>query len=494
LHQFCTGRHTPAPHFKDHSMTDDQSGSLPKLSAHIESFLTALDGLTAGLSSFAAAAQAKLSPAKLGELSGSDKSDPSQVAKPQEASNSGNVLAGMDNLVTGMKAATSGLQAGFSALTGSVSGVLSGVAGMAKGLDMVVPGLGELTGVVAGAVQAIVDIPQKVMPFVEALSPALLITFNQAMRDLNATIGTAFAGMFDQLAGTMNMVAGQLLPIMEMIRPVVEKATDVIGGILVTVVKAAADMFTQFLPVINTLQDAFAAVAGLVGPAIELAFAPLKILFSILEPVIKVVVGVFQGLVAVVKLIDHALRPVYAAFDVLSTIASALVDVALAPFTKAMNILTPIMDALTQHMDVMMTVFNTLVDTVTAFIGSLTGGDDLKSVTDGIVNALQQMTKYILLFVGNIAKFFGADSFLDSLIKNLTPKTHGATGAMQGVGMKGFEQIGRDLALAAVQGAKAEDDTKKSQSQWLEEAVGELKGIRDGKQDLEKLIDKAVDK
>jgi hypothetical protein len=306
-------------------------------------------------------------------------------------------------------------------------------------------GLGKLQGAVGGVVSvmggmasAVQDTIGKLRGFVEALAPATMQAFDKAMRDLQATVGTAFEGVFEILTDVIRQVAGIILPVMEQLRPIIDQLVQSIAGILIPIVKVLATVFEALLPVLRIITTV------------------IDVLMSVLKPVI-----------AVVQMVA----------TVLGFLLSML-EVALSPVIEILKVFGAVMDSIGQVMDVVATVLRTVVQTVQQFIQSLMAVSPLKFILDALMAATKKVIEIFLVAVAYIAKAIGALGFIDNLISNLRPRD-GATAAAQNVSIKSIEQIAKDVSVAAA-GASG-SGRGRTQEDMMADVVRSLEDIRAGR-------------
>ena len=169
--------------------------------------------------------------------------------------------------------------------------------------------LSQLTGPMndlIGSLQKTIDSLGK---FVEALAPGVMENFQRAIKDLQATIGVAFVGLFVKLADVAREVAGALLPAMEALQPVVDELADALGNILVTAAQEVASILKAVAPalqflalLINQLSEIMRAL-HVVGMALFETFMELIGGFDlkkIMEELAKVVHQVIKAMLVFV--------------------------------------------------------------------------------------------------------------------------------------------------------------------------------------------------
>jgi hypothetical protein len=118
--------------------------------------------------------------------------------------------------------------------------------------------------------------------FVEALSPGTIIIFNQALKNLNATLGEGFQPFFLILTGMIRQVSGIILPVMEALRPVVEATTSYIAAALLPIIRLLANYFQLLF---SALQNS----------PLQLVFAPLFILAEVLKGLSDIITPIISA-------------------------------------------------------------------------------------------------------------------------------------------------------------------------------------------------------
>ena len=164
---------------------------------------------------------------------------------------------GMQKLMGGATAAVNGLATGIKAATDAIMGPFQQLAGA-------------------------------VLPFVQALNPTLVYTFNEAMRSLQATIGTALAPVLQVLTSVVRHVSGILLPAMQAIAPVMQTVSRAVLQMLLPPIRLLADALTIFAPLLQFLADGLKAVSD--------AFQALSVIGrTLFQSLAKYLMGLFGG-------------------------------------------------------------------------------------------------------------------------------------------------------------------------------------------------------
>src|SRR6185437_15937215 len=112
---------------------------------------------------------------------------------------------------------------------------------------------GGIAAAGAGVVAALQGIAGAVAPFVQALAPGTMQILNLAMRDLQATIGTALLPIVTVATDAFRQMADVLLPVMEELQPVIASLAEAIAGALVPIVEVVAAQLRLWMPVFSAI-------------------------------------------------------------------------------------------------------------------------------------------------------------------------------------------------------------------------------------------------
>lgn len=155
-------------------------------------------------------------------------------------------------------------------------------AGMADQLKGFATGL---TSAVMGPLQGLAS---AVAPFVEALNPALMGLFNQALRDLMATFGVAFAPIISHVAALFNELSATLEPAMRALSPIMDNLASIMEGTLVPVIGIAVDAFVALAPILQFASSVMASWAETLRVTMTVWRSVFQTLFDVLK-------GLFGG-------------------------------------------------------------------------------------------------------------------------------------------------------------------------------------------------------
>ncbi len=135
----------------------------------------------------------------------------------------------------------------------------------------VIGSLEKLKDVLLGAVNA-------VAPFVQALAPSVVQEFSSAMKDLQATIGSALIGIVQVASSVVREIGGVLLPLMQSLEPIITSAANVIGTLFVSVVRLAVVPLEALVPVLDILVGLFTEYEKVFSELIIITTAAARVL------------------------------------------------------------------------------------------------------------------------------------------------------------------------------------------------------------------------
>jgi phage-related protein len=165
--------------------------------------------------------------------------------------------------------------------------MLSGAAsdaGMAAGpevaaaMEAVKEGLKGLTVGLAAATAAMYASAE----LVKMINPSAALLFQQALKDLSATIGSGLVPVITIFTDLINRVSGTLLPIMQQLAPLFAQLSDIIAQGILAAFQALAPIFQAFIPIIRLLLDAYEQYAQIIRIVMRVYFALIQALISII--------------------------------------------------------------------------------------------------------------------------------------------------------------------------------------------------------------------
>ncbi len=186
-----------------------------------------------------------------------------------------------------------------------------------------------------------------------------------------------------------------------------------------------------------------------------------------------------------VELAATALQVLFGVLQILLAPLQALMD-ALQP------ILTEMTGALRDFTTVLQAGIKTLVQTLGPAFAALFGSavDGARDGMRNFVDALKEGIRAIIGFAARIALMFGGREFIDRLLQNLE-RPAGQIAAPQNVGIKSFEQIAKDLAVASVAAGAGQQERDVD---FLRQIQDDLRDIRNNAgRGFEEIMIRALD-
>lgn len=278
------------------------------------------------------------------------------------------------------------LSSGFSQLTGILADTAKEQPAAVKALTSNLLSLGSI---VTGIGTQFESLAAPFTKFVDALAPGTMQVFALHLRDLNATIGTAVLPIVEEVSDALQEAAGIIKPIMADLAPVLRDLTHSILALLLDSLRGLMGWFTLFMPLLTTLAE-----------------------------IIRTLTDIWTTLSSAIRSFFVALQPIFEA------------------------------------------LLSLLQDTVVGFL-LLAGPIGWLVLGIGyIVTHIKELLRWVQNIILGFARLFaitaalaGFGSTIDGMVKRLQQqqkeKEGGVGGAIQDASLKGFEQIGKDLAIAA---------------------------------------------
>src|SRR5262245_57672928 len=129
--------------------------------------------------------------------------------------------------------------------------------------------VGRLGAALSGAVGALTLIPNAVKAFVEALSPAQVANFMDAIQDLMATIGQAFEPIFQVFTPLVRTISDMVAPVFEALRPIVLQLSEMLGRVLIPIVRLVVTAFEGLAPILRALMPVLDFLVSVVVATID---------------------------------------------------------------------------------------------------------------------------------------------------------------------------------------------------------------------------------
>lgn len=139
----------------------------------------------------------------------------------------------------------------------------------------------EIGGTIQEFVEVIKAAVSSVEWFVAAISPSTMLAFNQALRDVSATVGSAFTGAFQIFADAAREVGGALLPAMQKLAPVVNTLANAVATHLTAGVRVVAAALEALAPVLNLVAESASQFSKFVSDMLGVLAAGLRVVASL---------------------------------------------------------------------------------------------------------------------------------------------------------------------------------------------------------------------
>jgi hypothetical protein len=150
----------------------------------------------------------------------------------------------------------------------------------AAGLQAAPEALLALTDAAGKLRDAFGQIGLQLASFVSAFSPATVVAFQQAMRNLTATLGKMFAGPLAIFTDLIQQVTAALDPLMDELAPLLTDLAQTIAGALLPLFKVMAAVLTPMIPVLKSIFEALGKVFQELVRYIVLAIGQLSKTFG----------------------------------------------------------------------------------------------------------------------------------------------------------------------------------------------------------------------
>lgn len=275
--------------------------------------------------------------------------------------------------------------------------------------------------------------------YVEAYSPTTVNVFNEAMRDLTATVGLALTPVITTATSFVRNFSSVLLPISRQLQPVISKMSESFSQV--------AEYGYKF---VSQTAEALTPLFDLMGTLTEVAVTLSEPFLALGNLVGALVAPMLNGLAKGFKILLDVLSPVVAIFGMLA-------------------------DAIT----VVQTLFTAFTDVLTSVLQLDTSG--LKNIANSLRDGFRELLRAVILAVAGLAKLAGFTGFVDSLRKGLEGgRREDATGlaAMKDSKITSFAEFGKEVAKAASI-ATGEDGQKATTDDWLKRISEDLANLKD---------------
>lgn len=182
------------------------------------------------------------------------------------------------NVVGGAK------KAGGAVLGGAATVAKGGAAAASGTVGMVIEAGKMAVDMVMAPIRQFQQAAGTVTGFVQALNPAAVEVFGQAMRDLTATIGVALEPVLKVMTGVVREFSATLYPIMQQLRPILAQIAQTIAGTLSVAINAFGSILQTLMPAFQFVADVMRASAPMLQAAI-----------AVFSGLISGIAGLFSG-------------------------------------------------------------------------------------------------------------------------------------------------------------------------------------------------------
>lgn len=165
----------------------------------------------------------------------------------------------------------------------AVPGVGSAVGGVAQpGGTGSANNLVDVRGQISVVLSSLMELVGVVKPFVEAISPSAVKALNDAIRDVQATIGSSLISTVNILAETFRQVGGIILPVVQQLEPVFRALAEVTSNQLLAAVKLISVAFEALAPILQIVADAEKEISKFLLDMVSIIVAVVRTLRDIL--------------------------------------------------------------------------------------------------------------------------------------------------------------------------------------------------------------------
>lgn len=207
----------------------------------------------------------------------------------------------------------------FDAVAAALQPVIAALSKSAGGLDLVNAGALKLSAgfdAVAEAFAPVLEVLSQVGDLVGAFSPTTVKLFDDAMKNVEATVGKALVPILEVATEVLNSFSGILDPIADKFQPIIEK----IAGLL-------AENLLPTLELLGSLLDIAADIIDDLVPVLEATVDVLKVMTAVMQTLVDLFksLGVLEFFKGVVEQLVSVLKEIIKTFILLgATVAKFL--------------------------------------------------------------------------------------------------------------------------------------------------------------------------
>jgi uncharacterized protein YukE len=254
-----------------------------------------------------------------------------------------------------------------------------------------------------------------------------------------------------------------------------EAAAEVVQGL-----ERVAQSLKGFVSALNpavaqqfdtALKELSATVGEALSPALQVMTDAIRQMANELAPAMQALAG---PIAEVTGLLSDTV------VDVIGSVAEVLV-----PVVDALRTFLPSLQLVSDELKVAFRLAGAVIKGIAPLF------EQLKPVLEYFANGMREVIKGLLVFTAYLLKAIDAQKALQGLVDAFAPHEQGQRAAAAGTTqIKGLEQIGKDLALAAAnaQGTRPEKGT----DDFLAEISTALKEVKDNGKDLKSIVESKI--
>lgn len=369
---------------------------------------------------------------------------------------SGGSVGGVAHYATGGAVEVPAIVGIISSVLPSVGAAITALGGLGPAAIVAVSGLFVLTKAVDIAASAFSFIINTISNTVKGL-----VDFGMALVNVPMQLMGVFMEGFSKLAGgdvygAAAAAATGLIKVFDTLSTAALNLVPIIGGYLDSAIKLLTGTITGAI-------NAFAQFMNTLTPFVQQLSPATVEQWNLQVRNMQATIGVaFSGLVGIMT-------------DTLQKVGGILLPIAeeLAPiFNQFGEVLQA---AILPVLKVFATLFQVIIPVISATFG-------------GLNRIILEVTKSFVIIAAMIARWFGANNFIDRLIANLERPDGGGAQAVGNTSMQDFASISRDMAIAAANASAGGGSAPRSQIDLTQDLLTELRAIRG--ETMNQLIDR----
>ncbi len=187
----------------------------------------------------------------------------------------------------------------------AAAGLGAAATGVGIAVAAVIGSLALLQAAVSTVIGTLDQLTSTIKPFVEAFSPGTVLLLNQALRDLQATVGYALVPVAQVLTDVFRQTAGILLPFLTELRPLLAQLAESLGGALVAGLRTFVAGLTALLPAAQLVVDLVSELADVLADLWAVVAVLVRTFADLLNALLA---GLGSGLTLLLKGMGDALK------------------------------------------------------------------------------------------------------------------------------------------------------------------------------------------